>query len=70
MATRPSQDRTPIWRKSRASGADSSCVEVATVESSVLVRDSRDHLGARLTFSSAHWRRFVRRVKNGEMQLG
>jgi len=70
MATRPDQDRTPIWRKSRVSGADSACVEVATSRSSVLVRDSRDHLGARLTFSPAQWCQFVRRIKSAKVHLG
>jgi Domain of unknown function (DUF397) len=70
MATRPNRDSTHVWRKSRRSGASSGCVEVALTNTSVRVRDSRDRLGTSLTFSSAHWRRFVRRIKNDEMQLG
>jgi hypothetical protein len=70
MTTQPNRESTLVWRKSRASGADSGCVEVAAAESSVLVRDSRDRLGTRLTFSLAQWRGFVRRVNDGETGLG
>jgi Domain of unknown function (DUF397) len=66
MATRPNRESSLVWRKSRHSGASGGCVEIALSESSVLVRDSRNHLGARLAFSSAQWRHFVRRVKNDE----
>jgi hypothetical protein len=70
MATRPNRYSTIVWRKSRASGADGGCIEVATWESSVLVRDSRDHPGATLTLSPAQWRQFVRRIKSAEVHLG
>jgi hypothetical protein len=70
MATRPNRDSTIVWRKSRASGADGGCVEVATWGSSLLVRDSRDHPGATLTFSPAQWRQFVRLIKSAKVYLG
>jgi hypothetical protein len=70
MATPPDRDSMLFWRKSRASGADSGCVEVATQESSVLVRDSRNRSGTRLAFSSGQWQLFVRLIKNDEMQAG
>ena len=70
MATRPNRESTLVWRKSRTSGASGGCVEVALSNSSVLVRDSRDQLGARLEFGPAQWRRFVRRVKDGDVRLG
>jgi Domain of unknown function (DUF397) len=70
MATRPNLDSPLVWRKSSMSGANSGCVEVATGESSVLVRDSRDHLGARLAFGPAQWRQFVRRIKSAKTNLG
>lgn len=70
MATRPNREPSLVWRKSRNSGASGGCVEIALSESSVLIRDSRDHLGARLAFSSAQWRRFARRVKNDEIPPG
>jgi Domain of unknown function (DUF397) len=67
MGTQPNCDPALVWRKSRRSGASGGCVEVALSKSSVLVRDSRNDLGARLGFSLAQWRHFVRRVKNGEI---
>jgi hypothetical protein len=67
MAIRPNRESSPVWRKSRNSGASGGCVEIALSESSVLVRDSRNHLGARLAFSSAQWGHFVRRVKNDKI---
>jgi Domain of unknown function (DUF397) len=70
MATQPDDDRTLIWRKSRASGPDSGCVEIATSKSLVLIRDSRDRSGPRLGFRPASWRRFLRRIHMGDMPLG
>jgi Domain of unknown function (DUF397) len=63
MATRPNQDPTLVWRKSRASGADHGCLEVAVSKSSVLIRDSHDRVGTRLSFSPDQWRAFVSLVK-------
>lgn len=70
MTTQPNRESTLVWRKSRASGGNSECVEIALSNSSVLVRDSGDRLGTRLTFSPAQWRGFVRRVKDGKTRLG
>lgn len=54
------------WRKSRRSGANQNCVEVAADESSVLVRDSRNPSGAVIAFASARWTDFVSRVRSGD----
>ena len=70
MAIEPNPDSTPVWRKSRASGADSGCVEVARFGSSVLVRDSRGQSEAILQFSPEQWRGFVSRVKDAKAELG
>lgn len=64
MPPLPSGREVLGWRKSRASGADVGCVEVACREPSVLVRDSRDRSTV-LAFSSAQWSAFLRRVGNG-----
>jgi hypothetical protein len=53
------------WRKSSFSGS-SGCVEVAFVDSLVLVRDTEDQLGGALEFSVDIWQRFVAGVKAGE----
>ncbi len=42
--------------------APENCVEVATVTSAILVRDSKDPHGPMLTFSGPEWARFVARV--------
>jgi hypothetical protein len=66
MATQPNQDSTPIWRRSMTSGGNGACVEVAELDSSVLVRDSRDQSGTLLKFTSSQWLGFVRRIKNAD----
>nr|BEK69255.1 DUF397 domain-containing protein [Kitasatospora purpeofusca] len=48
------------WFKSSYSGNEGGeCVEVAEAPSAVLVRDSKDKSGPRLTFSPAAWEAFV-----------
>jgi Domain of unknown function (DUF397) len=66
MATQPNRDGTFIWLTSSASESGGNCVEVARSESSVLVRDSADARGVILEFSLAHWRGFMRRIKNAK----
>lgn len=70
MAVQPDSDATLSWQRSSASQGDGACVEVATLDSSVLVRDSRDRPGVRLSFGQAQWHGFVRRVRQGEIPLG
>ena len=53
------------WRKATASG-HTGCVEVAVDGPAVLVRNSRDPDGARLTFTLHEWAVFVEGVKAGE----
>ncbi|MGK5681016.1 DUF397 domain-containing protein [Actinoplanes sp. URMC 104] len=60
------QDATLTWRKSTRSGAAGHCVEVATVPSSVLVRDSKDVTGPVLAFGDADWAGFIAGVRAGE----
>lgn len=48
------------WFKSSYSNSDGgACVEVAFGPGAVLVRDSKDRAGARLTFAPDAWRAFV-----------
>jgi hypothetical protein len=53
------------WHKSTASAGADECVEVARLGRSVLVRDSRDQSGARLTLTLGEWRAFVARIRAG-----
>ncbi|SCG56862.1 DUF397 domain-containing protein [Micromonospora halophytica] len=49
-----------VWRKSRRSGSNDQCVEVATNLTGVVgVRDSKDPAGPVLTFDPYAWRAFV-----------
>ncbi len=54
------------WRKSSRSTGDNACVEVATVDNLVGVRDSKDPTGPVLVFTLSEWRAFVEGVHNGE----
>lgn len=64
MTTQADQDPPLLWRKSRASGGNGACVEVARSGSSILVRDSRAPLGAILSFTPGQWCGLVRRTKD------
>ena len=67
MPAQPIWSGVLAWRKSRASGADGGCVEVADRGTSVLVRDSRDRRTV-LSFSSTEWSAFLRRVGNKDVK--
>jgi hypothetical protein len=59
-------ERTPItWHKSSASGHNGNCVEVAFVDDSILVRNSRHPLGCVLSFTHTEWKAFLAGVNNG-----
>ncbi|MEG3633761.1 DUF397 domain-containing protein [Micromonospora palythoicola] len=47
------------WRTSTRSVGNGNCVEVATVDGAVAVRDSKDRHGPVLTFPPSAWRAFV-----------
>ena len=52
------------WRKSTYSGSNGGgCLEAASHDSRVLVRDTQDRTGPVLRFVPAAWRRFTDQVK-------
>ena len=51
------------WRKSSYSGANGSCVETASGDSVVLVRDTTNRDGGTLTFTADAWRTFAAELK-------
>jgi len=55
----------PIWRAAR--GCDSgACVEIGAAAGLVLIRNSADPGGTRLTMSRGEWQEFVAGVKDGD----
>ena len=61
-------DEVPRWRKSTRS-TSGACVEVAPQRESILMRDSKDPDGPRLTFDRESFAAFIAGVRNGEFDL-
>ena len=59
------------WKKaSRSNGnGGNNCVEVAFLDATVAVRDSKNRSGPALMFTSAEWTAFVDSAKDGEFDL-
>jgi hypothetical protein len=58
------------WFKSSFCGSGGgSCVEVAVVEDTVAMRDSKDPSGPALIFTLPQWRAFVLGARVGEFEL-
>jgi hypothetical protein len=53
------------WRRSRRCSSNA-CVEVARVDESYMIRDSKDPDGAVLVFTSAEWEAFAAGVTAGD----
>jgi hypothetical protein len=53
------------WRKSSHSGSNGGgCLEAASHDSHVLIRDTQNRTGPVLCFPAAAWRRFTDHIKN------
>jgi len=57
------------WFKSTDSFANGNCVEAMRSGDTVLVRNSRNPLGAVLSFTLAEWEAFIGGAKLGEFDL-
>ena len=58
------------WYKSTASGGgQGNCVEVAVVDDSILVRNSKVPFGSVLSFTRQDWAAFLEGVNNREFTL-
>jgi hypothetical protein len=55
----------PTWRKSSHSGGGQQCVEVAGLDTTVVVRDSKNPDGSKLAFPPRTWSDFIDRIRNG-----
>ncbi|ASW57657.1 hypothetical protein CIK06_13275 [Plantactinospora sp. KBS50] len=53
------------WRRATRSLSGGGCVEVAIAPHAVLIRDSKDRRGPRLTVTRGTWQRFVGAVRSG-----
>jgi hypothetical protein len=56
------------WRKSSASD-DADCIEVASAEGMIMVRDSNDRHGSSLIFSGCDWGAFLAAVRRNTLDL-
>jgi Domain of unknown function (DUF397) len=53
------------WRKSSKSDTNGACVETATANGAVLVRDTTNRSGGTIGFTTAAWSAFLGAVKRG-----
>jgi hypothetical protein len=58
--------RRPQWRTSRYSSNGENCVEVASVPSQMLVRDSKNSDAGTIEFTLLTWGAFVAGARDGE----
>lgn len=58
-----------LWRKSRRSTNNGSCVELAPLAEGVAVRDSKNPNGPKLAFARSDFRSLVVRVKANTLDL-
>lgn len=57
------------WRKSRRSVAGGACVEAASGNATVVVRDSTDPSGPKMRYPAKTWQAFVTALKTGQQRL-
>jgi hypothetical protein len=53
------------WRKAQRSANNGACVEVASADLRVLVRDSKDQNGPTIQYSASTWQAFVAKAGKG-----
>ncbi len=63
MSTNNPDTADLLWRKARRSANNGACVELASADGRVLVRDSRDEDGPVMGYPGPAWRVFVGAAK-------
>jgi Domain of unknown function (DUF397) len=58
------EDRKLQWRKAKRSAGNGACIEVASVDGQIAVRDSMNPGGGRLQYPPYSWQAFVSTVKD------
>ncbi|NJC68987.1 DUF397 domain-containing protein [Planosporangium thailandense] len=57
-----------VWRRSSRCGSGA-CVEVAEIDGSIVVRDSKNPSGSWLAFDRSEWHAFLAGVRTGEFDF-
>ena len=66
MPSRQRRHSTLNWRTSTYSGGGGDCVEIASEDRSVLVRDAQQRSGPVLQFSPDLWSSFMKRLRDND----
>jgi hypothetical protein len=61
-------ERESAWRKSRRSIGNGECVEVASAQDVIMVRDSADPSGPVIQYPTHVWQGFLTVTKTGKME--
>jgi hypothetical protein len=70
MHTRTPRRHRVVWRKSSYSQpTQSDCVEIAQIAGTIVVRDSKNPHGPKLTFTAENWAAFTVTVRAGRFNL-
>ena len=56
----------PEWHKALSSVGNGACVELASIDGMVAIRDSKDPDGPILRYTTAEWHAFLDGAKKGE----
>jgi hypothetical protein len=57
------------WRKSSYSAANGDCVETASCDGAVLIRDTKTRQHGHVTVLAEEWREFVAGLRNGGFEV-